>query len=234
MSDTLETMESPEAIVATLETLLDTRTTLSVSPPNINDFFTSFILKIEDDRLYIDQVMPRTGNSLFKPNQPLDVRISHRGISYRFKSHHIAYATDASGFPYHEIKIPTHIQYLEKRSGYRIHLKLADNQPIAIAIPPEEFCEASLENISHSGACIRLKGNYISLETCDVIDCNLQIANFAPLTCKAVIKHYQYSAKTNETKAGVEFCQLDFPSEKQLHRILMKLQRHNIRTDLTI
>jgi c-di-GMP-binding flagellar brake protein YcgR len=123
---------------------------------------------------------------------------------------------------------------LEKRSSYRIHLKLSDNQPIKIAIPPGEFCEASLENISNSGACFRLQGNHTPLETCDVIDCAIQVADADPFTCQAVIKHYQYSPKTNETKAGVKFCQLSTPAEKQLHRILMKLQRHNIRTDLTI
>ncbi|PCJ91468.1 MAG: hypothetical protein COA46_08510 [Porticoccaceae bacterium] len=234
MSETLEIINSRGAISATLETFLDTRSTLSISPTDIKEFFSSSILKIDNDRLLIDQVIPRTGNGLFKPKQPLDVRISHKGTSYRFESHHIAYSIDNSGSPYHEITLPTQIQYLEKRSGCRIHLKLVENQPIKIAIPPVGFSEAKLENISHGGACIHIKGNHLPLETGDVIDCNIEIASSTPLACKAVIKHYQYSPKTDETKAGIEFCQLNFPAEKQLHRMLMKLQQHNTRTDLTI
>ena len=234
MHETLETISSPEAIYATLETFLDTRSTLSISPSDIKDFFSSSILKIDNNRLLIDQVIPRTGNGLFKPEQPLDVRVSHKGTSYRFESHHIAYSLDNSDSPCHEITLPTRIQYLEKRSGHRIHLKLVENQPIKIAIPPVDFCEAELENISHGGACIRIKGNHLPLETCDVIDCNIEIASSAPLACKAVIKHYQYSPKTDETKAGIEFCQLSFPAEKQLHRMLMKLQQQNTRTELAI
>ena len=233
MSKTFETISSPEVIYATLKTFLDTRSTLSVSPSDIKDFFSSSILKIDNDRLLIDQVIPRTGNGLFKSEQPLDVRVSYKGTSYQFESRHIAYSIDNSDSPYHEITLPTRIQYLEKRSGHRIHLKLVESQPIKIAIPPVGLCEAELENISHGGACIRIKGNHLPLEACDVIDCNIEIASSAPLACKAVIKYYQYSPKTDETKAGVEFCQLSFPVEKQLHRMLMKLQQHNTRTDLT-
>jgi c-di-GMP-binding flagellar brake protein YcgR len=234
MSETLETIDSQEAISATLETFLDTRSTLSIAPPSIKDFFSSFILKINNDRLIIDQVIPKTGNVLLKPGQPLSVRISHKSTSYRFESHHIAYSIDNSGSPHHEITLPTQIQYLEKRSGYRIHPKLAESQPIKIAIPSVDFCEAELENISHGGACIRIKGNHLPLEACDVIDCNIEIASSTSLACKAVIKHYHYSPQTDETKTGVEFCQLNFPAEKQLHRMLMKLQQHNTQTGLTI
>jgi len=234
MAKSLEIIDSPDIISATLETLLDKRSNLSVSPPGSKDFYTSFILKIESDSLYIDQVMPLTGNILFKPGQALKVRLSHKSISYRFESNHLSYSVDDSGFHYHKIALPTQIQYLENRSGYRINLKLSQSQPIQISIPPEGFCVASLIDISQSGACIRLKGNHLPLETCNVIECNLQIANSAPLVCQAVIKHYQYSKKTNETKAGIEFCQLSPSAEKQLQKLLMQLQRKNIRTDLTL
>lgn len=234
MAESLETVESPETIASILETLIDSRSTLSISPSGTKDFFTSFVIKIDDNHLHIDQVMPQAGNELFKPGQPVDVRLSHASISYHFTSEHISYSVDHSGFHCHKITLPTRIQYLEKRSGFRIHLKLAESQPIKIAVPPQGFSEASLENISQTGACIRIKGNHMPFETCNVIDCNIEIANATPLACKAVIKHYQYSPKTDETKAGVEFCQLSFPAEKQLHKLLMKLQRHNIRTDMTL
>jgi c-di-GMP-binding flagellar brake protein YcgR len=234
MAKSLEIIDSPDIISATLETLLDKRSNLSITPPGTKDFFTSFILKVENDSLHIDQVMPLTGNILFKPGQTLNIRLSYKNISYRFESKHLSYSVDDSGFNYHKITLPAQIQYLEKRLGYRINLKLSESQPIQISIPPEEFCDASLVDISQGGACIRLKGNHLLLETCNVIDCNLQIANSAPLVCQAVIKHYQYSKKTNETKAGIEFCQLSPSAEKQLQKLLMQLQRRNIRTDLTL
>lgn len=234
MAPSLEIMESQEAILATLETFLETRSSLSVSPQGSKDFFSSFIVNINDDNLRIDQVIPKTGNALFKVGQQLNVRISHQGIAYRFTSTHLGYALDDDGFPYHQITLPIDIKYLEKRTGYRIQLKLAESQPIWVSIPPEERFQASLENISQHGACIRIKGNHLPLETCNVINCNIQIADSAPMDCKAVIKHYQYTPKTDETKAGIEFYQLSFNAEKQLQKVLMKLQRHNIRSDLTL
>lgn len=234
MSETLETITAQEVISATLETFLDTHSTLSITPPGIKDLFSSFILKINNDRLIIDQVLPRTGNLLLKPGQPLSICINHKGTSYRFESHHIAYSIDTSGLPHHEITIPTQVQYLEQRSDCRIHLKPTESQPIKITIPPEELNGAALENISHGGACIRIKGNHLPLEIPDVINCNIEIANSKPLTCKAVIRHYHYSPKTDETKTGLEFCQLNFPAEKQLHRMLMKLQQHNTQVGLAI
>lgn len=233
MVQSLETIEFPETIQSTLEDFIDSRSMLSVSPSASKDFYTSFILKVEGNGLYIDQVIPLIGNELFKPGQDLGVRVSHKNISYRFTSEHISYHIDDAGFHCHKITLPTRIDYLEKRSGYRIQLKLAESQSIKIAIPPQGFCEATLENISQTGACIRIKGTHLPLETCNVIDCNIQIARSSPLACKAVIKHYQYFKKTNETKAGVEFCQLGFPAERQLRKLLMKLQRRNIKTDVT-
>lgn len=235
----LETIESSDAIVETLETFIDTRSSLSISPSGTKDFFDSCILSIGPNSLKIDPVTPKTGNILFKPDQTLDVRISHEGISYQFQAMHLNFVdsdstTATSELAHHEITLPTSIQYLDKRSGYRIHLKLAESQPVWISIPPGEQCKATLENISENGACLRLKGNHLALETCGVIDCNIQIDESNPMACKAVIRHYHYSPNADETKAGIEFCQLGFSTEKQLHKLLTRLQQQNIQSDIPI
>lgn len=234
MPDALEIIESTAAVASTLETFRDIRSPLSITTPQTKEFFTSYIIKIESNRLHIDQLIPKTGNTLLQPGQPVDIRTTHKGTTYLFRSNHIAQSTDRSNLPFHEISIPTQVQYLEKRSSYRIHLKLSENPTVQVlATEGQHHCQALLGNISNSGACIRLKGDLSSLEINGFIDCEILIPSLGPLSCKAIIRRLQHLPQADETKVGIEFWQLPITTTRKLHTVLMKLQRRNIREDLT-
>ncbi|MEH6616198.1 MAG: PilZ domain-containing protein [Porticoccus sp.] len=227
-------MESIDAVTSTLETFRDIRSPLSISTPRTKEVFTSYILKIEHTRLHIDQLIPKTGNALLQPGQPLDIHITHKGIAYLFRSNHIIQSVDRSNLPFHEISLPTQVQYLEKRSSYRIHLKWTESPTVRVFTSEDNSCQALLENISNTGACIRLQDSHTPLEINGFIDCEILLKNMEPLRCKAIIRRLQHLPKAKEIKVGVEFWQLPTAATRKLHKVLMKLQRRNIRTDLTI
>lgn len=234
MPEMPETMESIEAIISTLEMLRIGRSPISVSPLQTKELFTSYILKISDNQILIDQLIPEHGNSLLQPGKPVDIQITHKGITYLFRSEHLLQSTDHQRFPYHEITLPAYVQYREKRSSLRIHLKLAESPAVKILAADGKIYQALLEDISTTGASIRLKGNHSSVKINDTIDCKILLDDLGPLNGKAIIRQLKCLAKTNEAIAGIEFSELPIPTIRKLHKVLMKLQRRNIRTNLTI
>lgn len=230
MAITQETLASPEIIAATLEKFIDIHCPISVSPVGIKDLFSSFIVKIDGHKLIIDQVIPKTGNTLFIAGETLDVRISHRGTAYQFQSTHIDYTIDNSGFYCHKISLPEKIHYTERRTDYRISLKLSDQRPVQVNASAQDNWKTILDNISQNGACLRIEGDHASFEPGDTLFCDLQLTSSMALKSEAQVKYCLYSPKKNETLIGVEFLQLSTPTKKQLQTFLMKLQRDHLRS----
>lgn len=121
-----------------------------------------------------------------------------------------------------------------KRSSYRIHFKLAESPQIHIALESGLRCPAWIENLSDMGAFLRLAGDHTEIASNSIIDCDIRLGTLALLGCNAAVKHRRYFPKLNESKLGVEFSRLSSAHSRQLHALLMKLQRRNIRTDLTL
>lgn len=121
-----------------------------------------------------------------------------------------------------------------KRSSYRIHFKLAESPQIEVLLAPGLRCAAWIQNLSDTGAFLRLAGDHPTIEFDSMISCDIRLGNLQLLGCEAMVRHRQYLPKLNESKLGLEFWQLSSAHSRQLHALLMKLQRRNIRTDLTL
>lgn len=121
-----------------------------------------------------------------------------------------------------------------KRSNFRIHFKLAESPQIQLLLEPGLRRPAWIQNLSDSGAFVRLEGDHPTLGDQSMISCDIRLGALELLDCEAIVRHRQYLPKLNESKLGVEFWQLSSASSRQLHALLMKLQRRNIRTDLTL
>ena len=230
MPETTPAMESPEAINAFLEIFRASRRPLSISIPRSGDIFTSYLLNVRHDELHIDQLMPAIGSQMLQPGQSIDIRLSHNGIVYLFSADHIAVAVDVKNLPYHQVSRPARIGHLEKRASYRVQPKLADRPLVNIAITAEQSYKARLENISASGACLRIRSTHATPNLIDsLVRCEIQLANLEPLHCHALVRHHQHVAAFNESRLGVEFRQMPETNNRKLHQALMQLQRHNIR-----
>jgi c-di-GMP-binding flagellar brake protein YcgR len=125
-----------------------------------------------------------------------------------------------------------------RRSSYRIHFKLPERPQIEVLLTPGLCRPAWIQNLSDTGAFLRLKGDHPAIASdsiirCD-IRCDIRLGSLELLGCEAIVRHKQYLAKLNESKLGLEFFQLSRAHSRQLHTLLMKLQRRHIRTDLTL
>ncbi|MFT6275200.1 MAG: c-di-GMP-binding flagellar brake protein YcgR [Halioglobus sp.] len=229
----LELMESTDDIVSILETFQECRNALSAtSSASSRGPYTSYILNVADDGLYIDQLMPNSGNYLILPGQIVDFVSTHNGIDYMFRATHISREVDESGFPYHHITLPTLVEYSEKRSRYRIAIRRDDHPYFHISIEQGRPQPAIIENISLSGASLRVKEHAISVEKDSLVDCKFDLLGQGPIQCQAVIRHQTRLTKTRETVLGLEFQLQGESSLKALQKILMAQQRRNIHTYL--
>ena len=121
-----------------------------------------------------------------------------------------------------------------KRSSYRIHFKLSESPQIQVLLEPDLRCPAWIQNLSDTGAFLRLEGDHSAIDAQSMISCDIRLGALELLDCEAIVRHRLYFPKLDESKLGVEFWQLSSAHSRQLHALLMKLQRRNIRTDLTL
>lgn len=225
------TVESPAAINTFLEAYRASRGPLSISIPRSGEIFTSYLLAVDLHELHIDQLMPQVGSQMLQAGQPLEIRLTHSGVVYLLSVEHIAPAVDVHNFPYHRVSLPARIERFEKRACYRVQPKLADRPLVNITTMAEQNYKARLENISDSGACLRIRSTHSAMALGDsLVRCEIQLANLEPLHCRALVRHYQHLTAFNESRLGVEFRQMPEHSTRKLHHALMQLQRHNIRS----
>jgi len=237
MPESLQTMESAEAVSAILETFRKFRIPMSVTAPQSEDRVTSYLLKAERHQLCIDQLVPKNANLLLQPGQAIDFRVRYQGTIYFFDSIHVAQSWDDSGLEYHQIASPRQIHYLDKRANYRIHIRLAENHNVQISVANDKPVKVRCENISKTGACFRLQGDHFPLETNGIMDCIINLDGFDPLKCQSVVRYHQYHTNTSKSKTrkvGIEFVQLSQADKKKIHAILMKMQRHNLRSNIAL
>lgn len=228
-----EIMESTDDIASILETFRECRNPLSATSTNSSRGpYTSYILNVGDDGLYIDQLMPNSGNYLILPGQTVDFASSHNGIDYVFRAMHISREVDESGFPYHHITLPKVVEYSEKRSRYRVTIRRDDHPYFHISVERGRPQLAVIENISLSGASLRVKEQKITVEKDSLVDCEFDLLGQGPIQCQAVIRHQTQLEKTRETVIGLEFQLQEESSLRELQRILMAQQRRNIHTYL--
>ncbi len=228
-----EIMQSEDAISSIMETFCEARSPLSASTSNSNRGpYTSYVLNVGDRGLYIDQLIPNSGNYLIQPGQEIELLTNHRGISYVFKSKHISREVDDTGFPFHHISLPTHVTYTEKRSEYRVPIKRDEHPTFHISEASGNSYPATLENISSSGARLRLAGQQPRLETNSFVVCEFDLVERGSLSCQALVKHQNPLSKTQETLVGIEFWQIPDNAVRELQKVLMIQQRRNIRAYL--
>lgn len=232
MSELPEVIDSTEEIEAFLERVAIARNPLLISLAN--ELYSSSVISVESDVVHIDQLMPNNGNLLLLPGRPAEIRVTHEGVPHLFRSVPIEFSTDSEGYPYHQITTPAQISSLRKRASYRIPLKLSESPGIRVWLAKEQSCEAWIENISDSGASIRLKGKHEELDLESVIECEMKLVELQKLKCRAIVRHQHYLPKFDESRLGIEFWELPKTQAKILHAAIMKLQRHSIRTDLTL
>jgi len=233
MPEMPEVIDLTEEISDFFEKLKTARTSLIISSPP-NEVFTSSVIAVEENELHIDQLMPDSGNTVLQPGTSFEIRVAHEGVPHLFATTPIVYATDGEGYPYHRLTMPQQIRSLSKRASYRIPFKLSQSPKIHVWLSKKQRSEAWIENICDTGAFLRLKGKYKDIGPKSIIECEMRLAGSDTLRCQAVVRHQHYLPKFDELRLGVEFSPLAKTAAKTLHETIMKWQRHNIRTDLSL
>lgn len=228
-----EVMESADEITSILETFCESRSALSASTSTIKRGpYTSYVLDVDTKGMYIDQLIPNSGNYLIQPGQVIDLITNCGGVDYVFKSLHISRGVDDAGFPYHHLSLPTEVNYSEKRSEYRITIKRDEHPIFHLADDSGESYLAALENISNCGARLRLRAPRSPLVTDSCVYCEFDLVERGSLSCHAVIRNQRQLSNTQEVVIGIEFLEMPDATIRELQKTLMVQQRRNIRTYL--
>lgn len=232
MSETPDPIVAEETAANIVETFRRERTPMSVTIGASDTTFTSRLLRLRLDTLQIDQLVPEVGDQLLQPGMSLCLKTAYEGVAYWFYARHLEQAVDERGHSFHLISRPARVESEDKRSKYRIHTPLSEHIFCRVSLPAAAMSPVRLEDISEGGACVRLPAGEPRLQTGDMIEFSLEFEQFGALDCQARVRYLQPLTTVDETRAGVSFSNLPASETNKLRRILMKLQRRNIKTCL--
>jgi len=227
------TISSAQSIRRELNRLRLARQSLSASSTALDQqrHYSTYLLEVKPDHLCIDFFIPSTGNDVFIAGEELLLEAKYSGTRYHFFCEYLDHGDDHTNL-YHRLSMPTSLFRTEHRSDYRLHLRRDIAPNLMISSGTGNTQPAKLDNISLSGAGIRLPDEEKPQQG-DPLKCHFHF-NSEPLKLNAEIRHLRPVRTSKEVHVGVAFEPLPRETRRELHQALMRLQRHTIRTSVNL
>ena len=235
MADELTPTTSPYNILRELEKLRLARQPLTVTlAADQEHSYTSYVVEANSDSLLIDHFIPKSGNQRVIPGKTLSIETNLRGSQHQFQCEHLVYPVDQSGFPCHQLRLPEVLRYSEHRANYRVLVRQNISPPISIITATGSKLSGNLENISLGGACFKHSTLSDIRKTSTSVACEIKFDSENTLAVDAIIRYQTPLKSQSGSRIGIQFQNLHSAISHQLHHQLMKLQRLQIRTGLSI
>ncbi len=196
--------------------------------------YTSYVVEANSDWLLIDHFTPKSGNQRVIPGKTLYFETNLRGSQYQFQCKHLAYPVDQSGFPCHQLRLPGILRHSEHRTNYRVLVRQDISPPISIITANGSKLSGNLDNISLGGACLKHSTLSDIRQTSTSVACEIKFDNMNTLAVDAIICYQTPLKSQSGSRIGIQFQNLHSAIYRQLHHQVMKLQRLQIRTGLSI
>ncbi|MEZ5529413.1 MAG: PilZ domain-containing protein [Porticoccaceae bacterium] len=224
------TISSAQNIQRELNRLRLARQPFSVSGTALDQRrkYSTHLIEVKPDYLLIDLFIPTTGNDAFSTQEELLLEAEYSGTRYHFFCHYLDHGERHPNL-HHRLSAPTSLVRTEHRSDYRLHLRQDIAPNLRITNDSGNTQPAKLENLSLSGAGIRLSGKE-KTRLGDSLKCHFHFENHHPVRLNAQVRHLRPIKNLPEIRAGLAFEPLPTGIRRELHHQLMRLQRQSIRT----
>ncbi|WP_461516026.1 flagellar brake protein [Porticoccus sp.] len=235
MAEELTLTTSSYSILSELQKLRLARQPLTVRLATDQEHsYTSYVVEANSDSLLLDHFTPKSGNQRVIPGKTLYIETNLRGSQYQFQCEHLAYPVDQSGFPCHQLRLPEALRYSEHRTNFRVPVRQDISPPISIITATGSKLSGSLENISLGGACLKHSTFSDIRQTSTSVACEIKFDNKNTLAVDAIICYQTPLKSQSGSRIGIQFQNLHSAIYRELHHQVMKLQRLQIRTGLSI
>lgn len=228
-----ETITFPTRIAALLKPLENKTNHLLLTIPNSDISYKTTLLNIDTDNnlLVLDRLTPKDGHDLLIDSRQPTIQISHKGADITFTTT-LNETRPEKILPHYELNFPKSIQYLHRRSTYRVTLRNDNDMSVEIQTSDNECFQGELHNISTEGMCVRFPKKIEVPQDKDspVVQCVVTLADGQELACGFNICHTYFHDHSKDFRIGGNFQYMDKTQKRALEKFVIELQRRAQKT----
>lgn len=200
--------------------------------------FNSALLKIdaENQVAYLDELTPPSGHHRLRVGNQLRLSGIVHGVPLS-GTVTVKDIGDHRGTAFYRVSLPELIEYRQKRSYYRVHIPRALNLSLTL-------CKANEEDTPHArtgritdlslggvGVCLPETTLFTTYDAVTILELILP-EDHPTLTCDGQIRWNKVRRKEKQVNLGIRFADLAPEQAETLKRVLIELQREELRKRL--
>jgi len=220
---------SPGQIIRLLKILEDDRSLLTITIPERKGYFTSSIIAVKSEGVFLDKLTPALGHKLLMENKALKAFANLRGIKTSFQST-VIQSGDANGIPYYKCVLPGELYYPQKRQYHRCSMKGTGKISFQAAYGEEqEPLDGILYDISRGGIGVLIHDR-IQIDSGEIFHgCRITLPCKNKIHFDLQITFCKKLPRSKKLRIGGYFLHLDVKSEQILGRFITQTEREEVR-----
>jgi c-di-GMP-binding flagellar brake protein YcgR len=224
-----ERVTDPTRITGLLKSLVESRSLLTVTIPDVAEPYISALLKVEPDTqsIILDELSPASGHAHLLKARMLNVYAMLNGVDLHFKTS-LQQTGEKDGIAYYRAAFPTFMHYMQRRANYRVYVGLGRAAPVELGLSDETgetIVQGRLHDLSVGGigAMFPL---YTPLQEGQTINhCVLALPGGDHLTCALEVRFLRFEESRGQLRVGAQFAGLGPREERLIQRYVLALER---------
>lgn len=229
-----EKITDPARVMGLLLRAIEGRALLAVGLPDSMQSYNSALLKLRPERGYLelDEFKPRPEQSPVAKKIHVSTRLNGVEISFTTR---IESMDQSSGIALYLAKLPTSMNYLQRRSHYRASVSLARTLPVFLMLENGDRIEGRLRDISTSGIGASFPHDLPEsvVDSRYAQDCSIALPTGETIDCLIEICFVNRSLYDNARVVGARFVRLGPLQQSIVARFVTALDRESMKKRTT-
>ncbi len=221
-----------DEILALLKKLFKKHSLLTINFSEIDDYFGSTILEIneEDNYLVLDELHPIEGHEHVDEGTKFRINTQYSGALVRFSGTVEAISSNPTA-AYYKIPIPRKIDYQQRRSSFRVHVGINETIPVQLVTEDDVMLNAELRDISLGGVSLRVNDvPHVSLEYGDHIPtCMIKVTDERKIRASLNVCHVVRKRDIGILRIGAQFAEMSNYDQRELEHLVAEMEREMIK-----
>lgn len=223
-----EQISDPVKVSRLLERLTKRYIPITVQVPDNKEHYTSCIIGVDEKYVLLDELLPATGHQLLVTERKLLVTGKLDGIDIQFFST-LERVDDKDKLLTYYIKLPTLLEYRQRRMGYRVRIPMTMKLPVFIDNRSDKIVRGEMHDLSYSGAGMILLADNTIMEIKRLHECAIKLPDGTWIYCTVEFRYSRNISSKKTQFIGVQFVDL-LPVQSQLiSRCINELERESLR-----
>lgn len=220
----------PSQIVRSLKLLKEGHCLVNVTVPGHDETYNTAILGIYPGRelLVLDELNSRDGHEQLLKAGKLKASCRFHGVEYRFAGA-VQQVDYQGGIAMYRVALPQLLLHIQRRDHYRVPVDRETDIQVNLPLTGDPRLRGHLCDLSQGGigALFETRSSPNQGQVLPV--CSLMLPNQKPIRTELEVRFARLDGQRNVLRVGGRFVNLDKEQERDLARLVAKLQREYLR-----